>query len=76
MRGEAEGIRVGLVVVDCKDLHTMMAFWQEALHYVPKDPPEADFVILRDPDGGATSACRLAGCGEEHREEPSASSQG
>ena len=33
------------------DFPTMMAFWQEALHYVPKYPPEDDWAILRDPDG-------------------------
>jgi len=44
-------IRVGSVVVDCNDFHTMMAFWQEALRYVPKYPPEGDWVILRDPEG-------------------------
>ena len=45
-------IKVGSVVVDCNDLDGMMGFWQEALHYVPKYPPEPDWVILRDPDGG------------------------
>ncbi len=29
----------------------MMNFWQEALHYVPKRPPENGWVILTDPDG-------------------------
>jgi hypothetical protein len=29
----------------------MIAFWQEALHYVPRDPPEADGVVLKDPAG-------------------------
>jgi len=28
-----------------------MAFWQEALHYVPWDPPEGGWVVLRDPEG-------------------------
>ncbi len=27
----------------------MIAFWQEALHYVPRDPPEPDGVVLKDP---------------------------
>lgn len=42
-------VRVGSVVIDCNDLASMLAFWQEALGYVPKYPPEDDWVILRDP---------------------------
>ncbi|MGH2736976.1 MAG: VOC family protein [Actinomycetota bacterium] len=44
-------VRVGSVVVDCNDIATMLAFWREALHYVPRDPVEDDWVILKDPDG-------------------------
>ena len=29
----------------------MLAFWQEALHYVSKKPAEGGWVILRDPEG-------------------------
>lgn len=29
----------------------MLAFWQEALHYVPKEPATGGWVILRDPQG-------------------------
>jgi hypothetical protein len=29
----------------------MFAFWQEALHYVPKYPPEEGWVLLHDPGG-------------------------
>jgi hypothetical protein len=50
-RGKVVGIRVGSVVVDCNDFETMMAFWREALRYVPKYVPEDDWVILRDPEG-------------------------
>jgi hypothetical protein len=44
-------VKIGSVVVDCNDVHKMLAFWQEALHYAPKYPPEEDWVILRDPEG-------------------------
>ena len=44
-------IWIGSFVVDCTDLPRMIAFWQEALHYVPRDPPEADGVVLKDPEG-------------------------
>src|SRR5690349_9239529 len=29
----------------------MIAFWTEALQYVPRDPPEPDGVVLTDPAG-------------------------
>ena len=44
-------VRVGSVVIDCNDLDRMMSFWREALHYVPRDEPEEDWVVLRDPAG-------------------------
>ena len=43
---------VGSVVIDCNDLSAMLAFWQQALGYVLRDPPEDDFAVLRDPQGG------------------------
>jgi len=42
---------IGSIVVDCTDLPAMLAFWQAALHYVPRDPPEPDGVVLMDPAG-------------------------
>ena len=30
----------------------MLAFWQEALGYVPREPPTEDWVVLMDPAGG------------------------
>src|SRR6266851_3779648 len=47
----ASPIKVGSVVIDCVDFETMMAFWQEALHYAPRRPPTEDWVILADPEG-------------------------
>ncbi len=44
-------MRIGSIVIDCDDFHRMLAFWQEALHYVPSRPPEGGWVILRDPQG-------------------------
>jgi catechol 2,3-dioxygenase-like lactoylglutathione lyase family enzyme len=29
----------------------MLAFWQEALHYVPREPAKEGWVVLRDPEG-------------------------
>lgn len=41
------------MVIDCNDLARMLAFWQRALGYVPRDAPgtDDDFVVLRDPAG-------------------------
>ena len=42
---------IGSIVIDCSDFPRMMAFWRETLHYVPREPPEKDSVVLKDPDG-------------------------
>jgi hypothetical protein len=42
---------VGSVVIDCNDFPAMLAFWQQALRYVLRDPPDDDFAVLRDPQG-------------------------
>lgn len=43
-------MKVGSVVIDCSDFRSMLAFWQAALRYVPREPPEDGWVVLRDPD--------------------------
>ena len=48
-------MRIGSVVVDCNDFDTMVAFWQEALHYIPREPPEHGWVVLRDPAGSSVN---------------------
>jgi catechol 2,3-dioxygenase-like lactoylglutathione lyase family enzyme len=41
---------VGSVVIDCNDFPRMLAFWQAALGYVPRDDPVEDgWAVLRDP---------------------------
>ena len=42
---------IGSVVIDCNDFPLMLAFWQEALRYTPREPPEAGWVVLQDPLG-------------------------
>lgn len=46
-------VRIGSIVIDCDDFGRVMAFWQEALRYVPVRPPTPGdpFVILKDPAG-------------------------
>jgi hypothetical protein len=39
------------VVIDCNDFPRMFAFWRDALRYVPREPPEDDWVVLCDPEG-------------------------
>ena len=39
------------VVFDGAPPEILAAFWMEALHYTYREPLEADWVILRDPDG-------------------------
>jgi hypothetical protein len=48
---EPRPIWIGSIVVDCTELGEMIRFWSEALHYVPRDPPQPDGVILKDPNG-------------------------
>jgi hypothetical protein len=42
-------LRIGSVVIDCINFDRMLAFWQEALHYVPRAPAAGGWVVLRDP---------------------------
>ncbi len=44
-------LRIGSIVIDCKEFDKMLTFWSEALHYVHRQIADNDFVILRDPDG-------------------------
>ena len=37
----------------CVEFDRMLAFWQEALHYVPREPAKGGWVVLRDPKGRA-----------------------
>ena len=33
-------MRVGAIVIRCYEFDKMLAFWQGALHYVPREPPD------------------------------------
>lgn len=43
-------MKIGAIVIDCFEFDKMLAFWQEALHYVPRDPAKGGWVVLRDPE--------------------------
>jgi hypothetical protein len=44
-------VRIGSIVIDCNDFPAMFTFWREALRYVPREPAEDGWVVLRDPKG-------------------------
>jgi len=44
-------MKIGSIVIDCSDFDRMLAFWQEALHYVPREPAKGGWVVLHDPEG-------------------------
>jgi catechol 2,3-dioxygenase-like lactoylglutathione lyase family enzyme len=46
-------MKIGSIVINCKDFDRMSRFWQEALRYIPRKPPTPGdpFVILKDPAG-------------------------
>jgi catechol 2,3-dioxygenase-like lactoylglutathione lyase family enzyme len=44
-------MKIGSIVIDCNEFDKMLAFWQDALHYVPRDPAKGGWVVLRDPEG-------------------------
>lgn len=44
-------MRIGSIVIACYQFDEMLAFWQEALHYVRREPAKGGWVVLRDPDG-------------------------
>jgi catechol 2,3-dioxygenase-like lactoylglutathione lyase family enzyme len=48
-------MRIGSIVIHCHEFERMVAFWQNALHYVPRRPPQGGWVVLRDPEGKGPS---------------------
>jgi len=44
-------LKIGSIVIRCYEFERMLAFWKDALHYVPKYPPEAGWALLHDPAG-------------------------
>ena len=44
-------MKIGAIVIHCFDFDRTVAFWQAALHYVPREPARDSWVVLRDPEG-------------------------
>ena len=43
-------MKIGSIVIACYKFDEMLAFWQEALHYAPREPAKGGWVVLRDPE--------------------------
>ncbi len=52
---EKSELKLGSVVIDCINFDKMLVFWQEALHYITREPAKGGWVILRDPAGRNTN---------------------
>ena len=44
-------MKIGSIVIHCHDFERMVAFWEGALQYVPREPARGGWVVLRDPKG-------------------------
>lgn len=44
-------MQIGSIVIRCYEFEKMLEFWQEALHYVPREAATESWVVLRDPSG-------------------------
>src|SRR5438477_12049534 len=42
-------MKIDSIVIHCCEFEKMMAFWQAALDYVPRNPADNGWVVLRDP---------------------------
>ena len=67
-------MRVGSIVLRCVRFDELLAFWQVALGYVPREPPQDGWVVLTDPTGAGpnisldqVAADRLSPLGELSR---------
>src|SRR5919198_5522355 len=44
-------MKIGSIVIHCHEFDRMVAFWQQTLGYVPRNPARGGWVVLRDPEG-------------------------
>jgi hypothetical protein len=38
-------MKIGSIVIRCHEFDRMLAFWQQALHYVPREPVDDGWVL-------------------------------
>ena len=50
-RDSRVNVRVGSILVRCVRFDELLSFWQAALGYVPREPPQDGWVVLMDPTG-------------------------
>ena len=43
-------MKIGSIVIHCHNFDRTVAFWQAALHFVPREPAKDSWVVLRDPE--------------------------
>lgn len=51
MSGTSSQVQVGSIVVRCVRFDELVEFWQAALGYLPRYPPQDGWVVLTDPTG-------------------------
>jgi len=44
-------MKIGSIVINCNEFDKMLTFWQETIHFTPKNPPIDVWVVLCDPKG-------------------------
>ena len=44
-------MKIGSIVIACHKFDKMVVFWQEALHYIPREPSKDGWIVLCDPNG-------------------------
>ncbi|MDQ1096209.1 MULTISPECIES: VOC family protein [Chryseobacterium] len=42
-------MKIGSIVISCYEFEKMLSFWQQALHYTPREPASEGWVVLCDP---------------------------
>jgi ubiquinone/menaquinone biosynthesis C-methylase UbiE/catechol 2,3-dioxygenase-like lactoylglutathione lyase family enzyme len=42
-------MKIGSIVIRCVEFDKTLQFWQQALHYAPREPANDGWVVLRDP---------------------------
>ena len=43
-------MKIGSIVIACHEFDKMVTFWQEALHYIPREPAKDGWIVLCDPN--------------------------
>ena len=65
---ERTEMRIGSIVIHCHEFERTVAFWQDALDYVPRRPAKDGWVVLKDPNGnGPNLSFQLRESSRAHR---------